>query len=55
MRTIGNLLWFLMGGVLMGLGWWLVGLLAFVLIVASGQSLFRHRGVRLLAFRQGGC
>ncbi len=30
MRTLGNLLWFIMGGVLMGLGWWLVGLLACV-------------------------
>ncbi len=42
MRTIGNLLWFLMGGVLMGLGWWLVGLLAFVSIVGIpwGKACF---------------
>ena len=33
MRTLGNVLWFIMGGVLMGLGWWLVGLLAFISIV----------------------
>ena len=42
MRTIRNLLWFLMGGVLMGLGWWLVGLLAFVSIVGIpwGKACF---------------
>ncbi|MBL8199484.1 MAG: YccF domain-containing protein [Chromatiales bacterium] len=33
MRTIGNFLWFILGGVLMGLAWWFVGLLAFVTIV----------------------
>ena len=42
MRTIGNLLWFIMGGVLMGLGWWLVGLLAFISIVGIpwGRACF---------------
>ena len=42
MRTLGNLLWFVMGGVLMGLGWWLVGLLAFVTIVGIpwGKACF---------------
>ena len=42
MRTLGNLLWFVMGGVLMGLGWWLVGLLAFVSIVGIpwGKACF---------------
>ena len=33
MRTIGNFLWFIFGGVFMGLMWWLVGLIAFVSIV----------------------
>lgn len=33
MRTLGNLLWFLFGGALMGLGWWLFGLLAALTIV----------------------
>ena len=28
MRLIGNVIWFLFGGALMGLGWWLVGVLA---------------------------
>ena len=42
MRTIGNLLWFLLGGALMGLGWWLVGLLAFISIVGIpwGRACF---------------
>ena len=33
MGAIGNLIWFVCGGVFMGLGWWLAGLLALVTIV----------------------
>lgn len=33
MRTIGNFLWFIFGGALMGLGWWLAGALCFLTIV----------------------
>ena len=33
MRAIGNLIWFLFGGVFMGLAWWLAGLLALISIV----------------------
>ncbi len=42
MRTILNFLWFLFGGVLMGLAWWLVGLLAFITIVGIpwGRACF---------------
>ena len=42
MSTLGNLLWFILGGALMGLGWWLVGLLAFVSIVGIpwGRACF---------------
>jgi uncharacterized membrane protein YccF (DUF307 family) len=42
MRAIGNFLWFVLGGVFMGLGWWLVGLLAFVSIVGIpwGKACF---------------
>lgn len=42
MRTIGNFLWFMLGGVLMGLGWWLVGLLCFLTIVGIpwGKACF---------------
>ncbi|WP_153147398.1 YccF domain-containing protein [Dechloromonas sp. H13] len=33
MRAIGNFLWFILGGFLMGLAWWLVGVLALLTIV----------------------
>lgn len=33
MRAIGNFLWFVLGGALMGLAWWLFGLLAMLTIV----------------------
>jgi uncharacterized membrane protein YccF (DUF307 family) len=33
MGFIGNVLWFIFGGFVMGLGWWLVGLLALITIV----------------------
>src|SRR5450830_1833556 len=33
MGFIGNVLWFVFGGFVMGLGWWLVGVLAFITIV----------------------
>ncbi len=33
MRAIGNFLWFVLGGVLMGLAWWLFGLVAILTIV----------------------
>jgi uncharacterized membrane protein YccF (DUF307 family) len=33
MRLIGNVLWFVMGGLFMGLGWCLAGALAFLTIV----------------------
>jgi len=42
MGAVGNFLWFILGGVFMGLGWWLVGLLAFVTIVGIpwGKACF---------------
>lgn len=42
MGAIGNFLWFIMGGALMGLGWWLVGLLAFISIIGIpwGKACF---------------
>lgn len=42
MRAIGNFLWFVLGGALMGLGWWLAGLLAFVSVVGIpwGRACF---------------
>jgi uncharacterized membrane protein YccF (DUF307 family) len=33
MRAIGNFLWFSLGGLVMGLAWWIIGVLALVTIV----------------------
>lgn len=33
MRSIGNFLWFIFGGLVMGLAWWLAGLIALLTIV----------------------
>lgn len=33
LRFIGNLIWFVCGGLVMGLGWWLAGLVAALTIV----------------------
>ena len=42
MSSLGNVLWFILGGALMGLGWWFVGLIAFVSIVGIpwGKACF---------------
>lgn len=42
MRAIGNFLWFILGGVLMGLAWWFVGLVAFITVIGIpwGKACF---------------
>ncbi|EHU4955552.1 YccF domain-containing protein [Vibrio parahaemolyticus] len=42
MRTLGNIIWFLFGGVFMGLLWWLFGILAFISIIGipCGRACF---------------
>ncbi len=42
MGAIGNFLWFILGGVFMGLGWWLLGALAYITIVGIpwGKACF---------------
>ena len=42
MRAIGNFLWFILGGIFMGLAWWLVGLIAFVTVIGIpwGKACF---------------
>ncbi|MGB4811445.1 MAG: YccF domain-containing protein [Methylophilaceae bacterium] len=42
MRFIGNVFWFILGGALMGLGWWLAGLLAYLSIICIpwGKACF---------------
>ncbi len=42
MKTIGNIIWFVFGGVFMGLGWYLAGILAYVSILGIpwGKACF---------------
>jgi uncharacterized membrane protein YccF (DUF307 family) len=42
LKLIGNILWFLLGGVLMGLAWWFVGLIACITIIGIpwGKACF---------------
>lgn len=42
MRVILNFLWFVLGGVLMGLAWWLVGFIAYITIIGIpwGRACF---------------
>jgi uncharacterized membrane protein YccF (DUF307 family) len=42
MKAIGNLIWFVCGGLVMGLAWWLAGLIAFVSIIGIpwGRACF---------------
>lgn len=42
MRAIGNFLWFVLGGLFMGLFWWALGVLAFITIVGIpwGKACF---------------
>lgn len=42
MRAIGNLLWFLLGGLIMGVTWWFIGLIAFITVVGIpwGRACF---------------
>ncbi|MEW6516259.1 MAG: YccF domain-containing protein [candidate division FCPU426 bacterium] len=42
MRVIGNFLWFILGGAVMGLAWWLAGAIAYLTIVGIpwGKACF---------------
>ena len=52
MSLIGNLIWFVFGGIFMGLGWWLAGLLMFVSIVGiPWAAVFRDRQLLVLSVR----
>ena len=52
MKTIGNLLWFLFGGLIGGLSWALVGLLWCVTIVGIpiGRQCFKLAGLAFFPF-----
>ncbi|MEY3788174.1 hypothetical protein BCS42_01425 [Crenothrix sp. D3] len=42
MRAIGNLLWFILGGIVLGLAWWVIGLIAFMTVIGIpwGRACF---------------
>ena len=42
MRAIGNIIWFIFGGLVMGLSWWLLGLVFYISIIGIpwGRSAF---------------
>lgn len=42
MSSIGNLIWFVFGGVVMGLAWWVYGILAYLSVIGIpwGKSCF---------------
>jgi len=42
MKLLGNIIWFLLGGVMMGLGWYIIGIIAFVTVVGIpwGKACF---------------
>ncbi len=49
MRTLLNILWFVLGGFVMGLLWWLAGVIMYITIIGApwGAACFR---IGLLAF-----
>ncbi|MBD5771474.1 YccF domain-containing protein [Marinomonas colpomeniae] len=52
MRVIGNLIWFIFGGVMMGLAWCVFGLLAFISIIGIpwGRACFVMAGFSFFPF-----
>lgn len=42
MRLLGNFLWFVLGGVINGILWWIIGLLCFISIIGIpwGKACF---------------
>ena len=52
LSTIGNIFWFIFGGAVMGLGWWLAGLLCFLSIIGIpwGRACFVIGGFAFFPF-----
>ena len=42
MRMLGNFLWFIVGGIFMGISWWIMGLICFISIIGIpwGKACF---------------
>ena len=43
MRLLGNIVWFILGGFAMGLGWWLAGILAALTIIGIPYAIAAFR------------
>ncbi len=54
LRLLGNFLWFILGGFVMGLAWWLIGILCFITIVGIpwGKACFVMGRFSFLPFGQ---
>ena len=54
MRTLGNILWFIFGGLPLGLGWVLVGLLWCITIIGIpvGKQCFKLAGLAFFPFKK---
>ncbi len=54
MRTIGNLLWFIFGGFLSGLSWWLSGLVWCLTLVGIpyGRQCFKFASLSFMPFKK---
>jgi len=42
MKLLGNIIWFLLGGIILGLSWWLIGIIAYISIIGIpwGKACF---------------
>ena len=54
MRTIGNLLWFIFGGFLSGLSWWIAGLICCITIIGIpwGRQCFKFASMSFFPFKK---
>ncbi len=54
MKTIGNLLWFVFGGLLSGLSWWLAGIIWCITIIGIpyGRQCFKFASLSFFPFKK---
>ena len=52
LSCLGNAVWFLMGGIVMGLVWWLYGVLCYISIVGIpwGLQCFKYAQLAFMPF-----
>ena len=54
MRSLGNFLWFVFGGFLSGLSWWIAGLICCITIIGIplGKQCFKFASVSFFPFKK---